>query len=74
MNHDKLSQRQFFNVASERGNTESLLKTVYNSTFDQADVMFLGVGESTQHRALTNYLASEEEKKKKKKQSVPETE
>ena len=67
MNNNNLSQRQFFDVASEHGPTEKLLKTVYNNTFDQSDVMFLGVGESTQHRALTNYLASEETKKNKKK-------
>jgi hypothetical protein len=67
VNSQNLSRQQFFNVASEQGNAESLLKTIYNNVFDQSDVMFLGVGESGQHRALTNYMASEEEKKKKKK-------
>ena len=64
-----LNHHQFFAPNSEQGDTEALLKTVYNSIPDISDTMFLDVGESSKHRMLTNYLASadaDKEKKKKK--------
>lgn len=68
--HPALNQNQFFSPASEQGDSEALLKTVYNNIPDISDTLFLEVGESSKHRMLTNYLASADADKAKKKKKT----
>lgn len=65
-----INHHQFFSPNSEQGDTEALLRTVYNNIPDISDTMFLEVGESSKHRMLTNYLASTDAERAKKKKKT----